>query len=99
MKKFISTLFLLFATLHLVAQETIPLYPSVIPNSIPNKMKAIKMERDGILLGYSKISQQTLAVYLPDKKTASGFSFIENWFVRDAPLPFMKSWFYVEIAC
>ena len=76
MKKVVSTLFLLFVTLYLIAQETIPLYPSAIPNSIPNQMKEIRMEQDGIFLGYNNISQPTLAIYLPDQKIATGVAVI-----------------------
>jgi acetyl esterase/lipase len=76
MKKVVSTLFLLFATLHLVAQETIPLYPAAIPNSLPYQMKEVRMEQDGKFLGYHNISQPTLAVYLPDRKIATGTAVI-----------------------
>ena len=76
MKKVVTILFLLLVTLHLVAQETIPLYPGAIPNSIPYQMKEVKMEQDGKLLGYRNISQPTLAVYLPDRKTATGSAVI-----------------------
>ena len=71
MKRFASIL-ILFMSLHLAAQQTIPLYPSAIPNSTAYMMKEIKMEKDGQLLGYRSISQPTLAVYLPDEKIATG---------------------------
>ncbi len=71
MKRFASIL-LLLVSLNLAAQQTIPLYPSAIPNSIAYQMKEIRMERDGQLLGYQSISQPTLAVYLPDEKIATG---------------------------
>lgn len=71
MKRFASIL-LLLVSLNLAAQQTIPLYPSSIPNSTTYSMKEIKMERDGQLIGYRSISQPTLAVYLPDEKTATG---------------------------
>jgi len=75
MKKLASILFLM-VSLHLAAQQTIPLYPSAIPNSTPYIMKEIKMERDGQLIGYRSISEPTLAVYLPDEKTATGASVV-----------------------
>lgn len=59
-------------SLHLAAQQTTPHYPSAIPNSTSYTMKEIKMERDGQLIGYRSISEPTLAVYLPDEKTATG---------------------------
>lgn len=75
MKVFVSIL-LLLGSLHLTAQQTIPLYPSSIPNSTTFSMKEIKMERDGQLIGYRSISQPTIAVYLPDEKTATGAAVI-----------------------
>jgi len=71
MKQLASVLFLL-VSLHLAAQQTIPLYPSAIPNSTTYPMKEIRMEKEGQLLGYRSISQPTLAVYLPDEKLATG---------------------------
>jgi acetyl esterase/lipase len=71
MKQFTSIL-LLLVSLHLAAQQTIPLYPSSIPNSTTYPMKEIWMEKEGQLLGYRSISQPTLAVYLPDEKLATG---------------------------
>jgi acetyl esterase/lipase len=70
MRKFVFTLLLLLVTLHLLAQETIPLYPSAIPNSIPNQMKEVKIVQGDKLIGYRKVSQPTLTVYLPDQKIA-----------------------------
>lgn len=75
MKRFASIL-ILFMSLHLAAQQTIPLYPSSIPNSTAYQMKEIRMERDGQLLGYRSISQPTLAVYIPDEKIATGAAVI-----------------------
>lgn len=63
-------------TSHLAAQETISLYPSTIPNSIPYQMKEIKMKIGGKFLGYRNISQPTLAIYLPDQKIATGAAVI-----------------------
>jgi len=70
--KLFASILLLLVSLNLAAQQTIPLYPSAIPNSIGYPMKEIRMERDGQLLGYRSISQPTLAVYLPDEKIATG---------------------------
>ena len=70
MKRIISVFFL-FVTLHLAAQETMSLYPTTIPNSISYQMKEISMDSDGQFLGYCNISHPTLAVYLPDQKIAT----------------------------
>jgi acetyl esterase/lipase len=75
MKKIVS-ISLLFVTLHLMAQETIPLYPGAIPNSIPYQMKELMIVDDGIFRGYYNISQPTLAIYLPDQKIATGAAVI-----------------------
>jgi len=75
MKKVISIIFI-FASLHLAAQETIPLYPGAIPNSIPYQMKEVRMDNDGKFLGYRNVSQPTLAIYLPDNKIATGAAVI-----------------------
>jgi acetyl esterase/lipase len=74
--KIFVALFLLFVSVQLSAQETIPLYPSTIPNSIPYQMKEIRTEQDGKLLFYNKVSQPTLTVYLPDQKNATGVAVI-----------------------
>ena len=54
------------------AQKTIPLYPGVIPNSKPYKMKEVTMKDKGQFFGYRKTSEPTLALYLPDSKKATG---------------------------
>ncbi len=56
----------------LKAQQTIPLYPGPIPNSTDYAMKEIRMENNGIFLGYRSISQPTLAVYLPETGKEAG---------------------------
>ena len=75
MKKIIL-IFFLFATLHLAAQQTIPLYSTAIPNSISYQMHEVRMDENGQFLGYRNISKPTLAVYLPDRKIATGAAVI-----------------------
>jgi len=73
----ISILFLfLVISMHSAAQTVIPLYPGSVPNSKPYTMKEIRMESNGLLVGFRKISQPTLAVYLPDEKIATGAAVI-----------------------
>ena len=74
--KQIVLLFLLFVSLHSSAQQIISLYPSDIPNSKPYLMKEIRMENNGLFIGYRNISAPTLNVYLPDEKTATGTAVI-----------------------
>lgn len=71
MKSFILLVFAIL-TLNLAAQQIIPLYPGVVPNSTSYKMKEIRLEKDGQFLGFKSISEPTLKVYLPDEKTATG---------------------------
>ena len=75
MKQF-TLILILLVSLHLAAQQTIPLYPAAIPNSTSYPMKEIKMEQEGQLLGYRSISQPTLAVFLPEQAIATGAAVI-----------------------
>jgi acetyl esterase/lipase len=67
---------LIFLSLNLQAQQIIPLYPDRIPNSTSYQMKEVTMYPNGQFLGYQKISKPTLAIYLPDEKTATGAAVI-----------------------
>ncbi len=68
-----TTLILLLAfSMKAAAQTIIPLYPGIIPNSKPYAMKEIRMESNGLLVGFRKISKPTLAIYLPEEKIATG---------------------------
>lgn len=71
MYKILFALMLLIST-HVSAQKTIPLYPGAVPNSKPYAMKEVRMENNGQFVGYRNIAQPTLAVYLPEKSTATG---------------------------
>lgn len=75
MRRLASILFL-SVSLHLAAQQILPLYPASIPNSKPYQMKEIRMENNGLFLGFRSISVPTLAVYLPDQKIATGSAVI-----------------------
>jgi len=75
MKNFISIL-LLFFSIQLLAQKTIPLYPGEIPNSTSFQMQEIRTERNGIFHGYGSVSKPTLTVYIPDSKIATGAAVI-----------------------
>jgi acetyl esterase/lipase len=70
--KYTILLLFLAITIQLTAQTIIPLYPGAVPNSKPSKMKEIRQESGGQLVGFWKISEPTLAVYLPDEKIATG---------------------------
>ncbi len=63
---------LIFTAVRLNAQQSIPLYEGPIPNSIPYAMQEIRMENNGLFLGYRSIAQPTLAIYLPDQASATG---------------------------
>ena len=74
--KRIALILSIFFPLNLTAQEIIPLYPAAIPNSKPYQMNEIRMEKDGLLIGFRRISIPTLTVYLPDQKIATGAAVI-----------------------
>ena len=63
---------LIFTAVRLNAQQPISLYEGAIPNSIPYAMQEIRMENNGLFLGYRSIAQPTLAIYLPDQASATG---------------------------
>jgi acetyl esterase/lipase len=65
-------IFILISAIHANAQQIINLYPNEIPNSIPYAMKEIRMEKDGLLIGFRNISIPTLEIYLPDAQSATG---------------------------
>jgi acetyl esterase/lipase len=72
-----TVLFLILAiSFHAAAQTLFPLYPGAVPNSKPYAMKEIRMEANGLLVGFRKISEPTLAVYLPEEKIATGAAVI-----------------------
>ncbi len=63
---------LTLVAVQLYAQQVIPLYRKAIPNATPYAMKEVKMEKDGLLVGYRSISQPTLNIYLPDPGNNTG---------------------------
>jgi acetyl esterase/lipase len=72
MRKFTLVVLVSLAGLAGYSQAIIPLYPGAVPNSKPYIMKEIRMEANGLLIGFRKISEPTLAIYLPDEKFATG---------------------------
>jgi acetyl esterase/lipase len=71
MKSLVFTfLFLACPAIH--AQKVISLYPGDIPNSLPYTMKeVITYNSDGGFKGYRKVSEPTLAIFLPDAARAN----------------------------
>jgi acetyl esterase/lipase len=67
-----ALILLLAFSMKAAPQTIIPLYPGSVPNSKPYVMKEIRMEANGLLVGFRKISEPTLAIYLPDEKIATG---------------------------
>jgi len=63
-------------TINLSAQDVIPLYDKVIPNSIPFGMKEITMYWDGQFGGYRSVSKPTLEIYLPAREQSNGSAVI-----------------------
>jgi acetyl esterase/lipase len=68
-----STLLLtsLIISITMSAQQIIPLYNGNIPNSKPNHMKEIPAFENAVIRGYSRISNPTLTVFLPDHSTGT----------------------------
>ena len=76
MKVVIATI-LLFMSVTILAQGTIPLYTGEIPNSIPNHMKeVVTFNKDGSFKGYRGVSVPTLTIFLPGKEMATGAAVI-----------------------
>lgn len=78
--KYLIALFIvvLVATNSLIAQQAIPVYPGKIPGSKPTPADYKEVEdpgKDGVLR-VSRVSQPTLAVYLPAKEKATGAAVI-----------------------
>jgi len=66
------TLLLLLTIINSFAQQTIPLYPGKIPNSI----KVPNIEKEDANHFLVNVSQPTLTIYLPPAGTANGTSVI-----------------------
>jgi len=75
MKK-LALLFLIMISMHSGAQQTIDLYSSTIPNSKPNGIKEIELEKDSQFFGYKNVSQPSLKIYLPAEQIATGAAVI-----------------------
>ncbi|ATP58612.1 alpha/beta hydrolase [Pedobacter ginsengisoli] len=78
MKYFTSLLMILMCTANLNAQEIVKLYPGVIPGSkpAPANFKEIAPVGDDGIIRVSKVSEPTLAVFLPSKEKATGAAVI-----------------------
>ncbi len=63
---------LLIVSVPLVAQEVIPLYKGVIPNSLPYAMKEADMTNENGFVGYRNVSKPSLTIYLPPADKATG---------------------------
>jgi acetyl esterase/lipase len=74
--RIIIALFCILITKGTCAQQIIALYPNEIPNSIPNTMKEVVMQRDGNITGYAKVTIPSLSVFLPDEASNKGITVI-----------------------
>jgi acetyl esterase/lipase len=68
---YITTILLHFSFIR--AQQTIPLYPSDIPNSIPSANHESYSKDSGVVF---KVSQPTLSIFLPEKGKENGTAVI-----------------------
>jgi acetyl esterase/lipase len=69
--RFVIVAFLLSLTTKMIAQKIIPLYTGEIPNSTGYTLQQEPWIVNGIDIGFGKISQPTLTIYLPPKETAT----------------------------
>lgn len=60
-------LFLILGSYAAMSQKIIPLYQGEIPNSKSYKMKEVKRSDKGLLVGYWKVSEPTLEIFIPEK--------------------------------
>lgn len=68
--------FVILVGLNLNAQKVIPLYPGAIPNSKSYQITELISEINGEPYECRNVSKPTLALYLPDKKIATGAAVI-----------------------
>ena len=60
-----------------IAQKSIPLYNGTIPNSKPVKNEETsEIDRESHILIISKVTQPTLAIFLPPKEKANGTAYL-----------------------
>jgi acetyl esterase/lipase len=77
MKKIYLSLFISFLAMESIAQESIPLYNGTIPNSKPVKNEETsEIDRESHILIISKVTQPTLAIFLPPKEKANGTAIV-----------------------
>lgn len=63
---------LVFASINVTAQETMPLYPGLIPNSIVHTEIEMKTVTESGHVRYTKVTVPTLETYFPEKAKATG---------------------------
>ncbi|QHT71846.1 alpha/beta hydrolase [Rhodocytophaga rosea] len=66
----------LLVSISAMAQQIIPLYQGVIPNSTGYKMKELPVEYKQMKAGIRSVSEPSLSVYLPSSQTANGCAVI-----------------------
>lgn len=76
MHKLVLTLVLTAGLMRGIAQTTIPLYNGKIPNSVTSQEKEDKDVNAAGEIRYGKVSEPTLAIYLPPKEKATGAAVI-----------------------
>jgi acetyl esterase/lipase len=74
--KHLALILFLITSLHLSAQQILPLYPTTIPNSTSYRMLEKELKGNGKIVGYINIAVPTLAVFLPDQAIATGAAVI-----------------------
>lgn len=68
MFRFVLTISLITSTIAVFGQQSYPLYPDTIPNSIPTDVKEI-VNTSGRLISYEDVSVPTITAFLPKQDT------------------------------
>lgn len=76
MYKYLSLAVVLAASINIHAQTVIPLYKGKVPNSIKHSEQEVKNVNDAGQIRYSKVTQPTLEIHLPEAGKANGTAIV-----------------------
>ena len=76
MYKYLSLAVVLATSINIHAQTVIPLYKGKVPNSIEHSEQEVKNVNDAGQIRYSKVTQPTLEIHLPEAGKANGTAIV-----------------------
>ena len=76
MYKYLSLAVVLATSINIHAQTVIPLYKGKVPNSIKHSEQEVKNVNDAGQIRYSKVTQPTLEIHLPEAGKANGTAIV-----------------------